>query len=371
MGLGGYPEVSLSAARLAAATARAAVKDGRDPVTEKEAAKIAPEAPRPIPAFRELAATVIASQKMKTANAKVQYQWERHLGSAYCSPILDKPVNEIRTVHIHALLEPVWHSKPEVARKLLPALRRVFELGRIRLRDEHGIEYTNPANWPDLKAMGLAPPTQLSRGHHPSLPHSQLPAFFAALQGVEQVSSLALQLLILTCVRTDAVIHARWDDIDRAAGVWSIPIENLKDKKTRREAFRVPLSTQALAVLEKAAVLRVSEYVFPGSRNQGRSFSKSKPMSNMAPAMLIRRLGDQWIDPATGKKIVPHGFRATFKTWSRETRQDRDLVEECLGHVIGGRVERAYDRTDVLELRRELMQDWSDYAGSATDLRSP
>jgi hypothetical protein len=119
---------------------------------------------------------VIDEAKRKSANAKVRYQWERHLGEAYSGPLLDRPVNAITTLDVAAVLKPVWHAKPEVARKLYPAIRRVFEYARISLRDDHGISMPeNPARWADLKAMGFAPAVQLSRGSHPSLPHERLP----------------------------------------------------------------------------------------------------------------------------------------------------------------------------------------------------
>lgn len=361
LGLGGYPDVSLAQARIAAASARAAVKAGQDPVEAKSAA--APEE-RKIPTFKYYAEMVIAAQKTKTTNAKVRYQWERHLGPVYCGSILDKPINTIRTTHVFDLLTPVWHTKPELARKLLPAIRKVCEVARIRLRDEYDIDYSNPAQWADLRAMGLETPVQLSRGHHPSLPYQRLPELMKVLRETEQVSSLALQFLILTVARTDAVINCRWPDIDAKARVWSIPLANLKDKRTRKEVFRVPLSDAAMRVLDIAKSIRVSEWVFPGSRNQGRSLDKDAPMSNMSMTELMKRLdradrAGGFTDPDTGKRAVPHGFRASFKGFARETRQDRELVEECLGHAIGGRVERAYDRVDVLEQRRAVMNAWA------------
>ena len=84
-------------------------------------------------------------------------------------------MNEITTLDIAGILKPVWNAKPEVARKLYPAVRRVFEYARIRLRDDHGVSMPdNPARWDDLKAMGFEAPAKLSRGSHPSLPHERI-----------------------------------------------------------------------------------------------------------------------------------------------------------------------------------------------------
>ncbi|MFZ3180020.1 MAG: Arm DNA-binding domain-containing protein, partial [Methylocystis silviterrae] len=193
MGLGSYPAVGLSAARLAAASARGQLAHGVDPLAAREDAR---KAARPVPTFAEIAAVVIAEAQAKTANAKVAYQWERHLGPAYCGALLDRRVNEIRTLDVAAVLKPVWRNKPEVARKLYPAIRRVFEYARIRLRDDHGIVFDNPARWDDLKAMGFEAPAQLSRGHHPSLPYEQMPAFVDALRERDAIAARLLEFLI-------------------------------------------------------------------------------------------------------------------------------------------------------------------------------
>ncbi|HEY8162623.1 MAG TPA: Arm DNA-binding domain-containing protein [Methylocystis sp.] len=172
MGLGSYPEISLAAARGAAASARAQIAQGLDPIAARESNR---KASRPIPTFEQIAAEVIRDAQAKTANAKVAYQWERHLGPAYSGPLLSRPVNEITSLDVAAVLRPIWRTKPEVARKLYPAIRRVFEYARIRLRDDHGVTFANPALWEDLRAMGFEAPAQLSRGRHPSLPYDQLP----------------------------------------------------------------------------------------------------------------------------------------------------------------------------------------------------
>jgi hypothetical protein len=180
MGLGSYPSVGLSDARIAAADARKLIAQNADPLAVRAAAR---KAAKPIPTFRDVARIVIDEAKSKSTNAKVRYQWERYLGQAYSGALLDRPVNEITTLDIAAVLKPVWTTKPGVARKLYPAVRRVFEYARIRLRDDHGIAMPdNPARWADLKAMGFEAPARLTRGRHPSLPHERLPAFCADLR---------------------------------------------------------------------------------------------------------------------------------------------------------------------------------------------
>jgi integrase len=355
MGLGSYPAVGLSDARIAAADARKQIARGVDPLDARKAAR---KAEKPVPTFNDIAKIVIADAQTKSTNAKVRYQWGRYLGSAYSAPLLDRPVNGITTLDVAAVLRPVWRSKPEVARKLYPAIRRVFEYARIRLRDEHGIAMPdNPARWDDLKAMGFESPTRLSRGHHPSLPYSQMPAFMADLRARDSVAACALEFLILTNVRTDAVLKAAWDEFDLDEAVWTVPLANLKDRAYRKENFRVPLATRAIEIIRRMQSGRLSMFVFPGQ-------FRGKPLSNMALLTLLKRMnaGDEkkWIDPVGGRPITAHGFRATFRTWAEEQSHfPHAVVEEAMGHAVGTKVERAYRRTDVLERRRELMEAWA------------
>ncbi len=109
----------------------------------------------------------------------------------------------------------------------------------------------NPARWADLKAMGFEPPAKLTRGRHPSLPHERLPAFLADLRAREAVAARALEFLILTNVRTDAVLKARWEDFDLDQSLWTVPMANLKDRKYRREGFRVPLPPRAVEIVQR------------------------------------------------------------------------------------------------------------------------
>ena len=190
---------------------------------------------------------MIEEAQHKSTNAKVRYQWARHLGPAYCGSLLGRPVHEITTVDVTAVLKPIWNEKPEVARKLYPAIRRVFEYARIRLRDDRGIAMPdNPARWDDLKAMGFESPTKLSRGSHPSLPHERLPSFIVDLRARDAIAARALEFLILTNVRTDAVLKVKWDELKLDQALWSVQLANLKDRKHRKEAFRVPLSARAV-----------------------------------------------------------------------------------------------------------------------------
>jgi integrase len=90
----------------------------------------------------------------------------------------------------------------------------------------------------------------------------------------------------------------------------------------------------------------VNEFVFPSPK-------QSKPLSDMALLMTLRRMG---------YKVTTHGFRSTFRTWAAEqTGFPREVVEAALAHVIANKVEAAYQRGDLFEKRRRLMSEWARY----------
>jgi integrase len=354
MGIGAYPEVSLKDARLKASEDRALKARGIDPIEARRAAR---KAAKPVPTFGDVARLVIDDAGRRSTSAKACVGWRRYLGPAYCGPLLARPVNAITTLDVAAVLRPVWRAKPESARKLYPAIRRVFDRARIVLRDEHGLAMgMNPALWGDLKAMGFEPPAKLTRGSHPSLPYREMPAFMAALRAEESVAARALEFLILSNVRTDAVLKAQWAEFDLEAALWTLPLVRLKDRKHREQGFRVPLAPQAAAIVRAMNEVRLSHFVFPGQR-------RDEPPSAATFLRVLKRINEgKWSDPTSGRSITPHGFRASFKTWAEEIATfPHAIVELAMGHQVGGEVERAYMRGDLLVKRRELMNAWADY----------
>jgi integrase len=359
MGLGAYPAIGLADARAAAADARKLLARGDDPL---DARKANWRASRRIPTFGEIAEVVIADAQTKSPSLKTRAHWARNLGPIYSGPLRSRPINEITALDVAAVLKPVWREKPEVARRLYPAIRRVFEFARVKLRDDHGVALDNPARWTDLKALGFEAPRRLSKGNFPSLAYRELPAFMAALRARDVVSARVLEFLILTNVRTDAALKACWDQIDWEEAVWIVPLSALKDRMHRTEGFRIPLSDRAVEILRSMKELRTSNFIFPAHRSD-------RQLSNMAMLTLLKRMNagptPRWIDPLSKRPITVHGFRATFRTWAEEaTPFPHATIEQAMGHSIGSQVERAYRRTDLLAKRRELMTDWAKFCES-------
>ena len=134
--------------------------------------------------------------------------------------------------------------------------------------------------------------------------------------------------------------------------MWTVPLVNLKDRRHRIEGFRVPLVERAVEIVQQMRQGKVSGYVFPGQAH-------AKPLSNMALLTLLKRMNSgerEWFDPAGGRPITAHGFRATFRTWAEEVATfPHAVIEQPMGHQVGTQVERAYRRTDVLDKRRQLI----------------
>jgi hypothetical protein len=316
-GLGAYPATGLKDARDKAIAARKLVARGVDPIDADRAAR---KAAKPLPMFKDIAKRVIEDAVSRSVSAKARLQWERYLGEAYCKKLLDCPVRAITAVDVAATLRLVWKAKPESARKLYPASRRVFDRARVILRDEHGVAMLeNPARWDDLKAMGVETPKELTKGNHPSLPHGQMSEFIGSLRSRKTTAALALELLILTNVRTNAVLQAQFA-LDRA--IWNVPLVNLEGPRAPETILRGTASGPAVEILKEMEKGRVSVYVFPGQK-------KARPLSNIAVLTLLKRMNatpqgekadpvakPRWHDPTSGRAITAHGFRATFKTWA-------------------------------------------------------
>jgi len=208
----------------------------------------------------------------------------------------------------------------------------------------------NPARWRGHLDAVLPRRQKLTRGHHKAMPFDEVPQFIDRLRGMEGVAPRALEFLILTAGRTGEVLGAKWDEIDLANRIWTVPATRMKAGREHR----VPLTSRALAILADLHVLRTSEYVFPGLK-------RGRPLSNMALEAVLRRVNVE---------ATVHGFRSAFRDWAGErTHFPRELAEAALAHLVGDAVERAYRRGDALEKRRQLMSVWTDFIGRSPEER--
>jgi len=331
IGLGSVQNVSLAEAREKAGRLRKVAKDGGDPRAERDGRT--ENAP---PTFAEAARKVFDEHSTAWKNPKHRQQWINTM-ETYAFPVIgDQRVDEIGSNGVLDVLQPIWLTKPETARRLRQRMRAVFDWCLAK----HFRETMNPVD-----AVRKALPRQTDRPkHHAALPYVELPTFLATLEASPShiIVKTALAFLIHTTARTSEVIGANWSEVDDENKIWTVPAERMKSGVEHR----VPLTEASLALLECAKSFRGrTDFIFPG---QG----WRKPLSNMAMAMAIRR--------ADVGPITVHGFRSSFRDWSAErTSAPRDVCEAALAHTVHNKVEAAYRRTDLFEKRSELMMQWS------------
>ena len=331
VGLGGYPVVGLREAREKAQANRAQARSGADPLLERRRAAV--------PTFRDLASQHIEALRPSWRNAKHAAQWGSTL-AAYAHPFIgNRPVDQVTRADVIGLLSPIWTKKPETARRVRQRVRAVMARANALEYIEH-----NPAGEGIDAVLAKLPRI---RAHHPALPYAQLPAALRAVRESTATPAVTLgfEFLALTACRSGEVRGARWEEIDIACAAWTVPAERMKGGRTHR----VPLSEQAIAVLEEARGLdNGSGLVFPAPRS-------GLDLSDMAFAQLLRRLE---LD------FVPHGLRSSFRDWTAEqTNAPHAVMEAALAHSVKNSTEAAYFRSDLFELRRGLMAEWGRFLG--------
>lgn len=341
IGLGGFPDVPMADAREKARQARLQIEQGIDPVqARKEARSLLEAAQRKEITFEQSAREFMASKGVEWKNAKHSQQWENTLAS-YAYPIIGKlQVKDVELGHVVKILEPIWTEKTETAKRLRGRVESVLDWSTVR-----GYRTgENPARWKGYLDTILPAPSKVAkRDHHKALPVDEMGKFIQDLQVREGVSARALEFLVLTAARSGEVRGAKWDEIDLKNAVWIIPAERMKAGKEHR----VPLSKKAMDILKGLPRFEGTDFCF--------SAPKGGQLSDMALTAVMRRME---------LNAVPHGFRSSFRDWAAErTNYPREIAEQALAHTIG-KVEAAYRRTDMLEKRRRMMEEWAKFCNN-------
>jgi integrase len=171
--------------------------------------------------------------------------------------------------------------------------------------------------------------------------------FMTKLRKNDSISARAVEFLILTAVRSGSVRQAEWSEIDFEKELWIIPAEHTK----ARQEHRVPLQPQAINLLRSMPIMAGSNIIFPSP--------KGKALSDMALSQLMRGMRDRG---ELTVEAVPHGFRSSFRDWAAEqTNYPDEIRKAASGHTVGDAVKEAYQRTDLLEKRRNLMNAWAKF----------
>jgi integrase len=339
LGFGNASSVKVGTARELAAKARLAIVEGRDPFAERAAAKREAKEAIRIPTFGDFADDYISDVEAGWKNAKHRQQWKNTL-KRHAAGLSKLRVDEIGTDDVLKVLRPIWTSKPETAGRVRGRIEKVLSAAKakgLRPRDSF-----NPATWRGHLDILLPRQPREVRGHHAALPFADAPAFMTKLRARPALAARALEFTILTAARTGESIGARWNEVDLDAAIWTVPAGRMK----AGAEHRVPLSSAALDLLKRLK----PEKPEPDALIFGKG---GRAISNMAMAMLLRRLG---------MSVTVHGFRSTFRDWAGDaTEYPRELVEQALAHTITNKAERAYRRQTAVERRRALMADWAAY----------
>lgn len=327
--IGAYPDMSVERARALALMNRA---QGIPTY-----AGLAPESMATGWTFAEFNAAVFEKKQGEwKPGSKSAKSWQSSMGRLVLPKIGHRDIREIEPMDIIELIEAIGRDRPEQARVTRNRIKQVFgyaiACGKLK---------SNPAG-PDISDAL----TKRRRGkrHHPALPPDELPAFIAVIrdQEMNEAHRLAMLFAFLTVGRITEILAASWDEIDLTAEVWTVPGERMKKEKPHR----VPLSAEALDVLVKAKSLNPdSDLIFPGRGGA--------QISGTSPLKAIQKAG-------YAKRMSMHGIRAGFRSWCAESGVPFEVSELALAHT-GDALAQAYQRSDLLERRREVMADWGRY----------
>ena len=340
MGLGSLKTIGLAQAREKARIAREQRLEGIDPLEKRRAeASATAGATAKAMTFDQCAHAFIEAHRDSWHNPKHRAQWGVTLRK-YASPVFGKlPVQAVDLPLVLKVIEPLWKNKRETASRVRGRVEKVLNWAAVR-----GYRTgENPARWRGHLDNLLPARKRSDIVHHSALPYAGIGGFMQRLRERDGTTARALEFLILSAARTGEVIGAEWKEFDLAAKIWIIPAQRMK----ARQEHRVPLSPRAVEIIEEMQTKKRDRFVFPGVDGK-------VPLSNMAMAELLKRMGDD--------EITVHGFRSTFRDWASETTAfPHEICEMALAHKIANKAEAAYRRGDVIEKRRKLMAAWAGY----------
>ena len=343
IGLGATHSRSLADARKVAAAMRILLIDGADPA---DVLRPTDERVGPKETFASCAEALIVSKQSGWRNAKHTQQWRNTLRD-YVFPVIGKlrPA-DVTLSHVKVILEPIWATKTETATRVRQRVEAVLDWAYVHeLRTGE-----NPARWKGVLDKVFPPPNKVRAvKHHPACPYKEVPQLMEALAGEQGIPSLCLRFLILTGVRSGEVRGALWDEVDLASRTWTLPAERTKMQRPHR----VPLSRGALRIIRAVPHIVGQDFIFPA--DQG---------GQMTDVVLSKALHQLM----TG--VTVQGFRSSFRQWAEEqTSFPKAVCELALSHVNKDRVEAAYQRSDLFERRRELMEAWDHFLTAEDHLR--
>jgi len=344
MGLGAFPTLSLADARQERDKWEAVLRSGQDPIParERERADIESANNKDDPTFADMAQAAFEAKKAGLRRDGASGKWFSPLRLYMIPAIGKKRMSQIHQADIVAALKPIWRTKHPTAEKAVQRTMIIFEHAKLSGCDCDPF-IVNMAQHMLGEVRHKVTPT-------PASDWRDIPRIYEALN-LPTASHWALRFAILTAVRSAGVRGATFAEID--GDVWTVPAERMKGREGQVEDFRVPLSAEAMRVVDEARALARNDFLFPGERAGG--------ISEVAFNKVFKK-----IDP----NGTPHGLRSSFSTWVEETDAAAyDVRETALAHIFKRKVERAYARSDLLDRRRTSMEAWAAHATGAASAK--
>ena len=327
--VGTWPHIGLAAARELSEAHRAAMKSG---------ASISRATQAPSTNFLAAAERYWTDRIAPTMKSdKARAQWIQTIRN-HCRSIAHLPISDLNQDQVYRVLNAVW-DRPALSKRLKQRISAIVQWA-IATGQRSDSDPVAPA-------VLLLPVQAHKTTGQASMPYKDLPAFWNRLKPMQTHASIGLQVLILSCLRSNEVRMATWDEIDLEGGVWRLSAERMKANR----GHEVPLSTQLTQILKLQRLLHSGKDAFPGPLG--------RPLSENAFGVVLKRLN---------APFTAHGFRSTARTWMLEqTEYERDVAEAMLAHKLGSSAtESAYIRGTLFEHRVKAMQDWADYDSSAS-----
>jgi len=344
--IGPYPKISLKKARQ---------------IRDEQKQKMLVDLINPCAAKRDEKAKQVASHQVLVTFESIALDWHSNKAKGTWSvrhtiDVLQKlekdilpaiggmPIAEITTQQCLAVLRKVEkRGSPEQGKRCLGVISQVFDYATAL-----GFCPLNPA----ISLKHHAPVKQTVE-HFPCISWEEVPELLEAMKanpgGADPMTLGGLHLLMLTFVRTTELIAADWSEINWKEKVWTIPAERMKGKRGSRKEHLVPLSDQAIQVLESLRQITGPDgMIFKSIR------SKTGYISNNTLNMALKRMGFD-------DRMCGHGFRSLALTNIQERlKVDLRIVDRQLAHIEKNKVTAAYNRAEYLDERTKMMQQWGD-----------
>lgn len=337
-----YPDVSVASAIEQGRDARKLIAEGTDPLEKKQALAA-------MPTFEQATRDYWAELRGSLKESRQRDKWIRLMELHAFPKIGSRLVNTLTPQDFAAMLSPIWQTKAETARKVKQRSHKVMAGCWARQQIQ--------ANPVDVVQV-ILPPQKDVTVHQPAMPWQIVPAFVSEhlTRQPVQGSRAALLFTILTACRSGEVRGATWQEIDLKARLWTVPAERMKSGVEHR----VPLSDEVIELLEgqlQGEAPQPDALVFPAIRGG--------QLTDTAVTMLLRKTNAT--SDTAGRVATAHGFRSSFRNWAADHKYSTDIAERALAHTIGNKVQAAYERTDRLEARIAMMEQWARHVVSHAD----